>query len=135
MLATYLTRYVIVDWTSRVYHSYIMYTIHCINKLWNISLTLLRLLHAEHTIVNPAEELQQSLTRLNFPEDKLVAVAIQITHKSLWMVLKVFRGNSLAAFLTHYNWELKSMQVLQASKALRHVRNLVSHFHCSSKSL
>ena len=63
-------------WTSRVNHSYITHTVHYINELWDLRCHVLDTteITTEHMAVNLAEELQESLTRWNLLEDKVVAV-------------------------------------------------------------
>ena len=54
-------------WTSKANHSYITHTVHYINELWDLRCHLLDTteITTEHTAVNLAEELQESLTRWN----------------------------------------------------------------------
>ena len=63
-------------WTSHANHSYITHTVHYINESWGLCSHLFDKaeLSSEHTGVNLASELEESLHHWNLPADKLVAM-------------------------------------------------------------
>ena len=61
---------------SRANHSYITHTVHYIDEVWSLQAHLLDTaeMSVEHTGVNLADELQESLRRWNLKIDDLVSV-------------------------------------------------------------
>ena len=62
-------------WTSRAYHSYVAHTVHYFDGSWTPCSHLLDTaeLSVEHTGVNLATELEETLQRRNLPANNLVA--------------------------------------------------------------
>ena len=81
-----------------------------------------------------SEKLQESLTRWNLSEDKLVAVSTD-NAQNIVSAIEILSWQYFDCFAHTLQLGVKkTMQVPQVSKALGHARNLVSHFHHSSKS-
>ena len=123
-------------WTSRANHSYITHTVHYIDELWNLRCHVLDTaeITIEHVAYNLSEELQESLTRWNLSEDKLVAVTTD-NARNIVNAIEILSWQHFGCFAHTLQLRVKkTMQVPQVSKALGRARNLVGHFHHSSKS-
>ena len=90
---------------SKANHSYITHTVHYINEAWELCCYLLDTteITTEHTAINLADELQESLTRWNLHEDKIVAV----TTDNAWNIVNAIEILSWAVLPTRYSLELR----------------------------
>ena len=83
---------------------------------------------------NLSGDLQESLTRWNLSEDKLVAVTT-VNARNIVNAIEILSWQHFGCFAHTLQLRvMKTMQVPQVSKALGRARNLVGHFHHSSKS-
>ena len=123
-------------WTSRANHSYITHTIHYINESWELCSHLLDTaeLSSEHTGVNLASELEESLHNWNLPADKLVAVTTD-NARNIVNALGILQWQHFGCFAHTLQLGVKkAMDVPQISKVLGRAKRLVSHFHHSPRS-
>ena len=62
-------------WTSHATESYVMHTVHYINEMWNLCSHLLETaeLQEEHSVINLADELTETLSRWNLQDSQIVA--------------------------------------------------------------
>ena len=65
-------------WTSRATESYVTHTVHYINKIWKLCSHLLETaeLQEEHSAINLADELTETLSRWNLQDSQIVAATI-----------------------------------------------------------
>ena len=123
-------------WTSRANHSYITHTVHYIDELWNLQAHLLDTaeMPLEHTGVNLADELKDSLARWDLKDDDLVSITTDNARNIVCAteILSWPRFGCLA--LTLQIGVKKAMEIPQISRALARARRVVTHFHHSSKS-
>jgi len=123
-------------WTSRANHSYITHTIHYIDELWNLQAHLLDTaeMPSEHTGINLADELRDSLVKWDLKDDDLVSITTDNARNIVCAVeiLSWPRFGCLAHTLQI--GVKKAMEIPQISTALARARRVVTHFHHSSKS-
>ena len=118
-------------WTSRANHSYITHTVHYINESWKFCSHLLDTaeLSSEHTGVNLASELEESLQQLNLEVSKLVTVTTE-------NAIEILEWQQFGCFAhTLQLGVIKVMDVPQISKALGRAKCLVSDSSKSSSIL
>ena len=123
-------------WTSKANHSCIIHTVHYINEVWELCCHLLDTteITTEHTAINLVDELQESLTRWNLHEDKIVAFTTD-NARNIVNAIEILSWQHFGCFAHTLQLGVKkTMQVPQVAKALGRARNLVSHFHHSNKS-
>ena len=123
-------------WTSRANHSYITHTMHYIDELWNLHAHLLDTaeMPLEHTGVNLADELKDSLARWDLKDDDLVSITTD-NARNIVCATEILSWPRFGC-LTHtlQIGVKKAMEIPPISRALARARRVVTHFHHSSKS-
>ena len=123
-------------WTSRANHSYITHTVHYIDELWNLQAHLLDTaeMPLEHTGMNLADELKDTLARWDLQDDNLVSVTTD-NARNIVCATEILTWPHFNCFAHTLQLGVKkSMEIPQISKALARARRVVSHFYHSSKS-
>jgi len=123
-------------WTSQASHSYITHTVHYIDEEWNLCGNILHTaeITAEHTAVNLSSELKNSLAKWDLSEEKLVAV-ITDNARNIVNAIELLHWQHFGCFAHTLQLGVKKvMELTPVAKALGRGRNLVSHFHHSTKS-
>ena len=123
-------------WTSRANHSYIAHTVHYIDDKWNLQSHLLDTaeISIDHTAMNLADELQDSLTQWDLKDDLLVSLTTD-NARNIVNATEILSWPRFSCF--EHTLQLgvkKSLEISQISKALARAHCIVSHFHHSSKS-
>ena len=118
-------------WTSCANHSYIAHTIHYIDNKWNLKNHLLDTaeMSMDHTAMNLADELQDSLTQWDLKDNLLVSVTTD-NARNIVNATEILSWPHFSCFVHTLQLGIKkSMEILHISKALARARRLVSHFH------
>jgi len=123
-------------WTSRANHSYVTHTVHYIDEHWKLCSHVLDTceITTEHSAANLADELQNTLLKWDLSDEKLMAVTSD-NARNIVDAIENLSWQHFGCFAHTLQLGVKKvMQVAQVSKALGCCRNLVTHFHHSSKS-
>ena len=121
--------------TSRANHSYVTHIVHYIDEHWKLRCHVLDTCETmtDHSAVNLADELQDSLLKWDLSDEKLEAVTSDNAH-NIVNAIESLSWQHFGYFVHALQLGvLKVMQVAQVSKELGLCHNLVTHFHHSSK--
>jgi hypothetical protein len=123
-------------WTSRANHSYLSLTVHYIDDEWTLQSHLLETHQfvQAHTGDNLASELEGMLEAWKLPAMKLSAATTD-NAANIVLAMEILGWEHFRCFSHSLQLAInQAFDIPQVSRALARARNLVTHFHHSTKS-